>query len=170
MRKYLLIVLMLSAAAGSVSAQQMPPPPPGPPPGPPVPSAEELATIPNLSTAQQIELRKILVQRRDADEDAHDKLREQMQALHAKQRAEHERIDTQTSEQVRKLLGEEGFRTYAEWTLQHRHGPHQGMAPGGGREGGPGAHGLPPHEGPGHGPAAPPPGPGAGAGAPDDEG
>ena len=165
MKRYLLIVLMLSAAAGTAIAQQMPPPPP-------LPSAEELAMIPGLSAAQQIELRKILLQRRDAQEDAHNKLREQLQALHAKQRAEHERIDSQTSEQIRKLLGEEGFRSYAEWTLAHRHGPGPGFgfgpAPGFEPAGGP--HALPPHQPLGHGPSAPPPPPpgGTGGGAPND--
>jgi len=157
MKKYLLIVLMLCGAAGSASAQ--PPPPP-----PPLPSAEALATIPGLSAAQQIELRKILVQRRDAQEDAHKKLREQIEALHAKERAEHERIDAQTSEQVRKLLGDDGFRNYAEWTLAHHRGPGPGMGPAAGPGFGPGPHAPPP----GHGPSAPPPGPAAGGAAPDD--
>jgi hypothetical protein len=157
--KHLPRLLLLAAAicaAGAV-AQQLPPPPM-------VPRAEELATVPDLSAAQQAEVRKILIQRRDAQEAAHDKTRTEMEALRTRERNEHERIDGQTSDQLRKLLGDDGYRNYAEWSLAHRGGPHA----------------MPPHHGPGDGPGmehAPPPrqgngpgpGPGPGHAAPSDE-
>jgi len=136
-----------------------------------VPAAEELATVPGASAAQQAEIRKILLQRRDAQENLRESMRAQFDALHTKERSEHERIDDQASAQLRKLLGDDGYRAYAEWTLAHR-GPPHGMGPH------PGPGGPDGHFGPGMGarpergaPALPPPPPGAPSGghaAPDD--
>ncbi len=124
-------IISLSAAlfaalfAASAGAQPMPPGPPGG-----VPPAEALATVPSLTAAQQVEVRNILIQRRDALEAAQTRARAEFDALRVKERNEHERVDAQTSEQLRKLLGDEGYRKYAEWDLAHRR-PH---------DGGPGAH------------------------------
>jgi len=89
--------------------------------------AEVLATVPDLSAVQQTELRKILLQRRDADEATQQKFRAQFEALHVQERNEHERIEAQSSEQLRKLLGDEGYRHFAEWRLSHRGPPGGGM-------------------------------------------
>jgi len=89
--------------------------------------AEVLATVPDLSAAQQAELRKILLQRRDADEATQQKFRAQFDALRLQERNEHERIEAQSSEQLRKLLGDEGYRHFAEWRLSHRGPPGGGM-------------------------------------------
>jgi len=157
--------LAAACLAASTFAAAMPPGPPGPP-GPPLPSAEELATIPTLSTQQQIELRKILLERRDALDATRDKTREAMEAQRKRERADVERIDEQSSERLRKLLGDDGFRRYAEWQLGQR-GPHGFDGPrrdddqrGPGR-GGPGGPGGRQGGRPGS-PQAP-----AGAGAPD---
>ncbi len=150
-RKIKLTATLLAALfAAGAWAQQVPPGPPG------VPPAEVLVTAPDLTAAQQIEVRKILIQRRDAQEAAQMRTRNEFDALRVKERNEHERIDEQSSEQLRKLLGDDGYRKFAEWDLTHR-GP-----PGGG----PGSHPpMGPHgehaDGPGH--AAPPP---TGAGGP----
>lgn len=77
-----------------------------------VPSAEQLATIPDLTPAQQQELRRIAIEQRDAHE-----------ALRLKDRSERERIDERADERVRKLLGEEGFRKFAEWKQSQGRGP-----------------------------------------------
>jgi hypothetical protein len=154
--------LAAACLAASTFATAMPPGPPGPP-GPSLPSAEELATIPTLSTQQQIELRKILLERRDALDATRDKTHEAMEAQRKRERADVERIDEQSSERLRKLLGDDGFRRYAEWQLGQR-GPHGIDGPRrdddqrGPRRGGPGAR---PDGHPGS-PGAP-----AGAGAPD---
>lgn len=137
-----LFIALLAAlcAAATAGAQSLPPPPGG---APHAPSSEELATVPNLSAAEQVELRKILIQRRNAHEAAHEKARAEFDALHAKERSEHERIDEQASEQARKLLGEEGYRNFAQWDLAHRGppgagaGPHAPMRAHGERIGGP---------------------------------
>jgi hypothetical protein len=100
-------------------------PPHGPPP---IPSMEELATLPALSAEQQAQLHRILVERRDAHEVLAKRSRDLLDAQRDKDRNEHERIDEQGSERVRKLLGEEGFRRYAEWQLAHR-GPGRGEPP-----------------------------------------
>jgi len=131
------------------------------PPGPPAPSAEMLATIPSLTAAQQIELRKILIERRDAHDAANRRSHDAFEAQRSKDRAEHERIDDQSSERVRRLLGDDGFRSYAEWQLSHRGpgpGRDDGHGPRGGRPGGrPGGDGRPPLPG-----ADAPPAPGNG--------
>ena len=133
-----LALLLAVACAVDVHAAPGPHGPPGPPGPPPTPSAEELATIPSLSVEQQVQLHKILSERRDAQEAVAKRTRDVLDAQHEKDRAEHERIDEQGSERIRKLLGEEGFRHYAEWQQAHR-GP--------GRDG-PGHGGPGPNEGP----------------------
>ena len=123
--------LVLLALAFSLNGAAQSPPPPPPPSGiggiGMVPPAEVLATVPDLNAAQQSELRKILLQRRDADEAAQQKFRAQFEALHVQERNEHERIEAQSSEQLRKLLGDEGYRHFAEWRLSHRGPPGGGM-------------------------------------------
>jgi hypothetical protein len=154
MRKIkLTAALLIALFAAGAWAQQMPPPgPPG------VPPAEVLATAPDLTAAQQTEVRKILIQRRDAQEAAQTRARNEVDTLRVKERNEHERIDEQSSEQLRKLLGDDGYRKFAEWDLAHRGppggapGPHPPMGPRGEHA-----------NVPGH--AAPPP-PGAGGAAP----
>ncbi|MDR3390015.1 MAG: hypothetical protein P4L92_23505 [Rudaea sp.] len=137
--------LLAALLAASASAQPMQPPhgPAG------VPPAEELATAPDLTATQQADVRKILIQRRDAQEAAQARARAEFDALRTKERNEHERIDGQASDQLRKLLGDEGYRKFAEWDLAHRgprgdgHGPRP-IGPRGGRGNGP-EHGvLPP--------------------------
>lgn len=129
-----LILCTASLAANAQAPMGGPPHPPG------LPSAEALATIPNLTAAQQIEVRKILVERRDAHEAVAAKSRAERDALAKKDRGEHERIDDQSSDRLRKLLGDDGYRQFAEWQLAHRPGP-------GGGEHGPGGQ-----DGPRHGP------------------
>ena len=141
---------LLLASACAVEAQAAPPPhePPGPPP---TPSMEELATVPALSTEQQVQLHKILAERRDAHEAIAKRSRGLLDAQRDKDRGEHERIDEQSSERVRKLLGEEGFRHYAEWQLAHRgrgrggpHAPGEPSGPAGRPRGAPLPGELPP--------------------------
>lgn len=125
--------------AGSAFAQM---PPPGPPP------LEALATVPGLTAAQQSDVRKLMIQRRDAQEAAHNKARTEMETVRTRERSEHERIDEQYSEQLRKALGDDGYRQFAQWELAHR-GPPERDGHGPGRHGGPDRHG----------PEAPPDGP-----------
>lgn len=157
LRHCLVLLSLLYCLNGA--AQSPPPPPPPPPHMGMVPPAEVLATVPDLSAVQQAELRKILLQRRDADEATQQKFRAQFDALHVQERNEHERIEAQSSEQVRKLLGDEGYRHFAEWRLSHR-GPPGGGMPGRGRD-----HAAQDHAGP-HGDAPPPPPGGPGHAAP----
>ena len=152
-RLILAAALFTALAAADLGAQPMGHP--GPPPGERVPSAEMLATS-DLTPAQQADVRRILMQKRDALDAAESKLHAQAEALHKQMRDEHERIDAQTSDQLRKALGEDGYKHYAEWSLRHEHGPMDGHH-------GPGMHG--PHGGD-NGPATPPP-PGSGTGKPD---
>lgn len=115
-----LLTTMLAASAGALAM----PPPDG------VPSAQAVATLPDLSATQQDELRKILHERRDALEAARDKSRAAREAQMRKDRAEFERIDEQSDARIRKLLGDDGFRRYAEWSLAHGpHAPHAGRGP-----------------------------------------
>jgi Spy/CpxP family protein refolding chaperone len=163
--KRIILAAALCAALGAadIGAQPMMggPGPHGPGPGGGVPSAEMLATIPDLTPAQQADVRRILTQQRDASEAAETKTRAQFEALQKQMRDDHERIETQTSDQLRKALGEDGFKKYAEWKLRrgpmdggpHGDGPRGPRSPHGGKDGGPGA----------------PPPPGTGAGKPDDE-
>jgi hypothetical protein len=142
--KHALIVLALLYA--SSGRTQQPPAAPPPPPGVGVPPVLMLATAPELSAAQQVEVRRILTQRRDAAEAIHQKTRIEMDALHARERAEHERIDAQAGEQLRKLLGDEGLRRFAQWQLAPHGGPDAAA-----HRPQPHAHGLP------GAPAIPPP-------------
>jgi hypothetical protein len=119
MKRILTSVLFLAGSA-IASAQ----------PAPPVPSALALATIPGLSSEQQQSVRRIFLQRRDAEEALRDKQHAEFDALRVKGRSEHERIDESTDASLRKLLGEEGYRKFAEWQLAQRPGPHgPGMLP-----------------------------------------
>jgi hypothetical protein len=158
-----LLAALLLAGAATASAEPGPHGPPGPPPAP---SAEELATVPSLSTTQQVELRKILVERRNAHEAVESKTRDLMEAQRSKDRSDHERIDEQSSERVRKLLGDDGFKSYAEWQLAHRGPPGRGDGPGmrgPGGPGGPGGRGMERGGKPGERPDAPPAPPAVGA-------
>lgn len=148
-----LLPLAFVAASALVAAQPF-----GPPDAGRVPSPEALATLPGLSTAQQTELRRILLERRDQLEAVMDKARTEMQAQHKRLRTERERIDEQTAEKLRKALGEDGYRAYAEW----RRATHGQRGPGAGRPHGPGGEGRGgPGRGEPHPPAAAPGGPGA---------
>jgi hypothetical protein len=147
--------LFTALAAADVAAQPMGPP--GPPPGERAPSAELLATS-DLTPAQQTDVRRILMQKRDALDAAESKLRAQAEALHKQMRDERERIEAQTSDQLRKALGEDAYKRYAEWSLRHERGPMD-------RVGGPGMRGPHGPHGDKNGPATPPPG----AGEPDDQ-
>ncbi len=157
-RLILATALFAALAAIDVGAQPMMGPP-GHPPGERVPSAEMLATS-DLTPAQQADVRRILMQKRDALDAAESKLRTQMESLHKQMRDDHERIDSQTSDQLRKALGEDTYKRYAEWSLHHEHGPMDGAR-------GPGSPGMHGARGDKNGPGAPQPG--AGAGKPDDE-
>jgi hypothetical protein len=118
--KHALIVLALLYASSGRTQQ---PPAAPPPPGNGVPPVLVLAAAPQLSATQQAEVRRILTQRRDAAEAIHQKTRIEMDALHARERAEHERIDAQAGEQLRKLLGDDGLRRFAQWQLAPHGGP-----------------------------------------------
>ena len=123
-RKLLLAVLL---AAGVAEAQPAPHGPPGPPPGPPgAPSPEALANVPDLDASKQIEVRKLLIQRRDAHDALRAKEDAERDATKARYRAEHERIDDDSSARLRKLLGDDGYRALAVWLV----GPRGGMGPG----------------------------------------
>jgi Spy/CpxP family protein refolding chaperone len=153
-------LILAAALCASLAAFDAGAHPPGPPPGGPLPSAELLATS-DLTPAQQADVRRILTQKRDALDSAESKLRAQMETLHKQMRDEHERVEAQTSDQLRKALGEDAFKRYAEWSLRHERGPMDGPH-------GPGMH--PMHGGMNGGinglGAAPPP-PGGGAAKPD---
>ncbi|MEO7325843.1 MAG: hypothetical protein ABIW82_13545 [Dokdonella sp.] len=112
--------LALLLAAGCAADVHAAPRPNGPPAPPPTPSAEELATIPSLSAEQQVQLHRILIERRDAHEAVARRTRDTLDAQREKDRAEHERIDDQSADRMRKLLGEDGFRLYADWQQSHR--------------------------------------------------
>lgn len=68
------------------------------------PPPEALATIPDLSFAQQTALRRILIEQEDAERVQHGKLRGEL-----------ERIRTRSAERIHELLGEDGYRRYAQW-------------------------------------------------------
>ena len=128
MNRILLITVLF--AAGVARAQPVPrnaPPPPG---GGPI-SPEALATVPDLSAAQQIEVRKILIQRRDAHDTVRAKERAERDTQMARVRAEDERIDDASSAQLRKLLGDDGYRALAQWLAQPPppRGPGRGAMP-----------------------------------------
>jgi hypothetical protein len=69
---------------------------------------------------QQQQLRQLLIQRRDAHE-----------ALRQRERAEHDKIDANSDNRIRALLGEQEYVRYVKWTMGP--GPY-----------GPGGHGAPP--------------------------
>ena len=157
--KRLILAAALFAAVAAFEAGAQPMGMPGHPPmGGQVPSAELLATS-DLTPAQQAEVRRILTQKRDALDAAASKIHTQMQALHKQMREEHDRIETQTSDQLRKALGEDAYKKYAEWSLRHE--PHHTMM----EFDGPMMHGMHMH-GPHGGTDGPPPG----AGKPDADG
>jgi hypothetical protein len=148
MRKLLLSALLLGTTAVA-SAQRGPPP---------VPSPLMLATVPGLSADQQAGVRKILLQHRDAMETLASKEHAEFEAARQRGRAERERADDATDAALRKLLGDDGYRKFAEWHLSRRgpHGPGATPGPGFGPRSGQG-----PHPGEIHGGGAP-----AGSGGP----
>jgi hypothetical protein len=100
---------------------------------------ELLATLPDTTVAQQETIHRIESERRSAYAE-----------LFAKQRAEREQIDAGTAQKLRKALGDEGYRKYAEWKLSHGRDqrrmhargmrgdrPYPGMRGGPGMSGGP---------------------------------
>lgn len=104
--RHLLLAATLAATAGIAHADGRRDVPP------PVPSTELLATVPGLTATQQQEIRRIEIDKRDA-----------LEALRIKQRNEFERIDAQADERIRKLLGEDGYRRFAEWKRDNARGP-----------------------------------------------
>jgi hypothetical protein len=145
--KHLLALCLMLVAGEAATAQD----------GPPLPSQLMLATIPDLTTAQQLELRKIFVQRRDAEEGLFTRQQADFAALRAKTRSEHERIDDSTDASLRKLLGDEGYRKFAQWQLTNRpDGPRGRGGPGAGPDS-PAGPGHRPPRGPGAGPETPAP-------------
>jgi len=139
--KHALIALAL-LCVDPVRAQQPPAPPP---PRDGVVPALMLATVPELSAVQQTEVRRIFMQQRDAAEAIRQKTRSEMEALHAKERAEHERIDAQATEQLRKLLGDDGLRRFAQWQFAHGPATPDAHRPPPHAPGPPGAATMPPH-------------------------
>lgn len=128
MIRTLLITVLL--AAGTAEAQGLPPGLPGPPPPQGAPSPEALATVPDLDAAKQIEARRILIQRRDAHDTLRAKEDAEREAARARYRAEHERIDDESSAKLRKLLGEDAYRALAAWLVAPRGiGPEQPRGP-----------------------------------------
>jgi hypothetical protein len=126
MTRTLLFAVLLAASAAK--AQPVPHGPPGPPPGAPgAPSPEALASVPDLDAAKQVEVRKLLIQRRDAHDALRAKEDAEREAMKTRYRAEHERIDDDSSARLRKLLGDDGYRALAAWLV----GPRGGMGPGG---------------------------------------
>lgn len=87
-------------------------------------SLERLATLPNTTAAQQEQILAIEEARRTA-----------YHALFEKMHDERARIDREQAAKLRKLLGEDGYRKYAQWKLDQRGGPkrdgahrrHRGM-------------------------------------------
>jgi hypothetical protein len=122
--KNMMIGTLLLCMAASAAAQF------GPPgfAGAPVPSALDVAAIPGLSADQQAGVRKILLQRRDALETLITRQRADFDALRQKERNERERIDDTAAVSLRKLLGDDGMRKFAEWHGA-QHGGH-GRGPG----------------------------------------
>ncbi|WP_329742313.1 hypothetical protein [Dyella sp. A6] len=126
-----LLPLSLLFAGSLAAAQSAPPPGPGPMPRGPmgpgsVPSPAQLATLPGLSTAQQQQLRQLLIQRRDAHE-----------ALRQREQAASDKIDTDSAKSIRSLLGEKAYVRYAKWSLghgPHDHGGHAAPPPQNGRD------------------------------------
>jgi hypothetical protein len=125
---------LLTLLLGAGAAQAQPMPPPGGPHGGPsphgAPSPEALATVPGLDAAQQVEVRRILLERRDAHDGLRAKEDAERMALQTRYRAEHEKIDDDASARLRKLLGDEGYRNLAAWLAPDRHGPGTMHPPG----------------------------------------
>jgi len=113
----------LLLAAGAAAAQPAPHGRDGAPPPPPgAPSPEALATVPGLTAAQQIEVRRILIQRRDAHDQLRAKEDAERESLATRYRGEHERIDDDAGARLRKLLGDDGYRSFATWLMPPRRG------------------------------------------------
>ncbi|MBO9663301.1 periplasmic heavy metal sensor [Dokdonella sp.] len=96
---------------------------PHPGPGPGIPSAEMLATADDLSATQQADIRKILRERRDAEDALRSRLRGEREAIDQRERTERERIEDQSAQKLRAALGEDGYRAYARWMSQRGPGP-----------------------------------------------
>jgi hypothetical protein len=96
---------------------------PPPAPGPRIPSAEMLATVDGLDAGQQAEVRRILRERRDAEEALRARLRGEREALEQRERTERERIEDQSAQKLRATLGEDGYRAYARWAAQRGPAP-----------------------------------------------
>jgi len=111
-------LLPLSLLFGCSIAAAQSAPPPGPAPMGPdgVPSPAALAAVPGLSVEQQQRLRQLLIQRRDAHE-----------ALRQREQTAHDKIDTDSANRIRALLGDAEYARYAAWSLDH--GPHGHDAP-----------------------------------------
>ena len=118
--KHVMATLILSAIGAVAGAQSLPPALHAPPPMAGPLSPEALATIPDLTSTQQTELRKILIERRDAHEAVAAKSRAEREVQAKKDRTEHERIDDESAVRLRKLLGDDGYSRFAEWQLAHR--------------------------------------------------
>jgi len=155
----LMIGALLLCITASAAAQFGPI---GPPPPAPVPSALDVAAIPGLSADQQAGARKILLQRRDAVEALMTRQRADFDALRQKERNERERIDDTAAASLRKLLGDDGMRKFAEWHGA-QHGGH-GRGPGMSHD----ARDRPEHA-PHEGGATPPGGSGPAPGPADDD-
>ena len=113
--KQMTLASVLTALIAANGAHAAGPGPGGPPPG--VPSIEALALIDGLDARQQAELRKALLERRDAEDALRDRMRGEHRALEQRERSEHERLDANMSRHLREALGEDGFRRYAQWLV-----------------------------------------------------
>jgi len=100
-----------------------------------LPAAAAQASVPEARSSAdlQTEVRRILIQRRDAHDALRAKEDAEREAARARYRAEHERIDDDSSTKLRKLLGEDGYRALAQWLVAPRgkgperpRGPHPG--------------------------------------------
>jgi hypothetical protein len=129
-----LAVLGTAWAAGPGEPRgPMPRGPGGPPPGRGVPSAERLATVDGLGAAQQTEVRRILRERRDAEDALRSRLRGEREAIDQRERTERERIEDQTTQKLRNALGEDGYRAYAQWATSRGPEPRPPQGPRGER-------------------------------------
>lgn len=150
MSKHILPALALAILAGLGTAWAagpdgpMPRGPGGPPPGPGIPSAERLATVDDLGAAQQAEVRRILRERRDAEDALRSRLRGEREAIDQRERTERERIEDQTAQKLRSALGEDGYRAYAQWATSRGPEPLPPRPPQGPRGERPDAPPVPP--------------------------
>jgi len=115
MRAPLHILPLLLACSFAATAQSLPPGPMGPGD---IPSVAALATVPGLSVKQQQQLRQLLIQRRDAHE-----------ALHQREQAAHDKIDTDSANRIRALLGETEYVRYVKWSMGPGPGGHDAPPP-----------------------------------------